>query len=103
MFNKLFRKKPFQNVPIQRFKNEPHGFFGKKLAGRHFDYDDGDGEANLFQSEDGMLYIELRVTDSQDNMHVLLPFKSPKQANEFIEWMMKDIEETKALLRSSLQ
>ncbi len=102
MLRRLFNKKP-KKARIQRLDKEPYEIDGEKLAGDTFQYEDGDGEANLYLIEDKKVAIELRLTDSKEHMHVLLRFETFNEAIRFMKWMHKDLRKTKLHIRSLLQ
>jgi len=60
----MFRKQS-DKIKIERLDNEANELNGEKLTGETFDYEDGSGEANLYQMDEGGLAIEIRLTDTK--------------------------------------
>ena len=102
MFARLFGKRP-KKLKIQRLDREPYEIEGELLSENSFEYEGGTAKANLFRLVDDEVAMEFMFSDSEEYLHVLLKFDSPKEASECIEWMRKDIRQTKAKLQSLLQ
>lgn len=91
-----FLNKLFNDISIERLDNDSCEISGNKLFGEFFEYKNGCGEANVYQIESGQIAIELRFSDSNDHIHILIKCKSYEKAKEIVQWMQKDIYKTKS-------
>ena len=93
----------FDNISIERLGPGPYECAGKKLAGGTFEYENGSGEANLYDLESGETAIQIRLSDPEDQIHLLIKFKSGEKAKEFFKLFEGDAQQIKSHLKPFLR
>ena len=84
------------SISIERLGAGPFEFAGKKIAGGKFEYENGSGEVNLYELESGETAIQIRLSDPEDQIHLLIKFKSGKKAKEFFKLFVEDAQKIKS-------
>lgn len=92
----------FDSISIERLGPGPYVCTGKKLAGGKFEYENSSGEANLYELESGDTVIQIRLSDLEDQIHLLIKFKSGEKAKEFFKLVEGDAKKIKSYLKPFL-
>lgn len=92
----------FDSISIERLGPGSYECSGKKLAGGQFEYENGSGEANLYKLESGETAIQIRLSDPEDQIHLLIKFKSEEKAKDFFKLFEGNAQKIKSHLKPFL-